>query len=178
MEIKSQSRFIRITPRKARLVASAIRHLPLDRALATLDRLPKRAASFIKQTIESGIANAENNAKVSKNRLYIKQLTVDEGPRFKRWRAAARGVAHPYQKQTSHITVILDEIAGSKPAVTGKKSVVQKAEPKEADKKPEKKVVAAKKVYQEKIGKETKQEMRSQQFQKKGPVTRKVIGGK
>ncbi|KKR72683.1 50S ribosomal protein L22 [Candidatus Roizmanbacteria bacterium RIFCSPLOWO2_01_FULL_40_14] len=190
MEIKSQSNYIRITPRKARLVASAVRHLPLERALITLERLPKRAAFFIKKTIESGIANAENNAKLSKDRLYIKQLTVDEGPRFKRWRAASRGTAHQYQKQTSHITVILDEmkeskvkIKNEKPARIATQSVagglkVEKITPKEEPKKGEKKIVEVKKGYREKIGMESKQRMKSNQYQKKATVTRKVIGGK
>ncbi|MCR4264055.1 MAG: 50S ribosomal protein L22 [Candidatus Roizmanbacteria bacterium] len=182
MEIKSQSNYIRITPKKARLVASAIRHLPLERALTTLERLPKRAAVFIKKTIESGIANAENNAKISKDRLYIKQLTVDEGPRFKRWRAASRGTAHQYQKQTSHITVILDELKGVQGNVSKKVTDVKKSkEPVVTDKikvaEETSMTVSPKKGYQEKIGKETKQ-MRSNQYQKKATVTRKVIGGK
>lgn len=178
MEIKSQSNYIRITPRKARLVAAAVRHLPLERALVTLDRLPKRAAFYIKRTLESGIANAENNAKLSRERLYIKQLTVDEGPRFKRWRAAARGSAHPYQKQTSHITVILDEMQESKLKMKNEKVKVDMLTPKKELKKEEKKTVETKKGYQEKIGKERSQEMKTQQYQKKGTVTRKVIGGK
>src|SRR3989344_9624612 len=128
MEITAQHKYARITPRKARLIASSVKHLPLELALTTLGQLHKRAGYYIKKTIESGIANAENNAKLSRERLFIKKLMIDEGPRFKRWRAASRGMAHPYAKNTCHITVILDEIKDEDLLVINKKQTAKKTQ--------------------------------------------------
>ena len=175
MEIKSQSRFMRVTPRKARLVAGAIRNMSLDRALVTLDQLHKRAGFYIKKTIESGIANAENNVKLSRDRLYIKKLSIDEGPRFKRWRAVSRGTAHPYAKNTSHITVILGEMKQEtrEQRSQGLKDLtVQKGK----DAKKQVRQELKKKDYQTKIEKGKQQEMHSQKQTKKGVTTRKILG--
>lgn len=179
MEIRSQSKYVRTTPRKARLIARSIRHLPLDKALTTLDRLNKKAALLIKKTIESGIANAENNAKVSRDSLDIKALYIDEGPRFKRWRAASRGMAHAYSKNTSHITVILASDENKSKAETtkkGKKTETKKDDKlkQSAEKKPQKQPLGTGKKYDTKMKDE--QQMKSQKQTTKGVTPRKVIG--
>lgn len=177
MEIKSQSRFVRITPRKARLVADAIHNMPLDRALATLDKLHKRAGTYIKKTIESGIANAQQ-ANLSRNHLTIKRMYIDEGPRFKRWRAVSRGMAHPYQKKTSHITVILEEVKNRLSPVkpsdsTRKVSTVRGKSKGQPDKRAADKSARR---FQTKMDKKDEKTL-SSQHTRKGILTRKVIGG-
>ena len=163
---------MRITPRKARLVAGAIRNMSLTMALTTLDKLHKQAGNSIKKTIESGIANAEKNASLSRDMLYIKTLAIDEGPRFKRFRAASRGTAHPYQKQTCHITVILDtKEPVEKTAQKQKKTPVHKKETVPVSEKE-----AKKKDYQARMEKGTQKEMKSQRQTTKGITTRKILG--
>jgi len=107
MEIIAQSRFVRVAPRKARLVADLVKQLPLVRAQATLRFLGKRAASPIGKTLNSAVANALNTKNAREEDLYIKAIKVDEGPAFKRFHAVSRGMAHGYKKRTSHITVVL-----------------------------------------------------------------------
>lgn len=108
MEIIAESKFVRISPRKVRLVAAAISDLPIKDALAQLVFIKKRAALPILKVLKSAVANAVNNAKVSEDRLHIKSIVVNEGSRLKRFRAAARGHTRPYLKRSSHIRVVLE----------------------------------------------------------------------
>jgi len=112
MEIKASLRYLRMAPRKVRLVADLIRGMDVDRAKTELLFSKKRAAKPLLKLLNSAIANAKNNFNIPEERIknfYIKRITVDEGPKLKRWMPVARGIAHQIQKKTSHISLVLDE---------------------------------------------------------------------
>ncbi len=109
MEAKAVGRFIRVAPRKARLVADAIRGKHVSDALAILRFTPNFAARYIEKIVKSAIANAENNYHMDGEALKVSKAFVDQGPSMKRLRAAPMGRAHRILKRTSHITVVLEE---------------------------------------------------------------------
>ena len=109
MEVKAITRYVRIAPRKARLVTELIKGKPVEEALTILRFVPKKAARLVDKTLRSAVANAEQNPNIDVDTLYIKRIFVDGGPTMKRWRARAMGRATKIIKRTSHITVILDE---------------------------------------------------------------------
>ena len=107
MQIKAESKFIRTSPRKLRLVTDLIRPLSLDEALTTLTHLRKRAAQPLLKTLKQAQANAVNNHNLPKTSLSIHSIEINQGPTYKRWQPVSRGRAHSIQKKTSHIKVIL-----------------------------------------------------------------------
>ncbi len=109
MEVRAVTRYVRISPRKARLVTELIKGKPVEEALTILRFVPKKAARLVDKTLRSAVANAEQNPNIDVDTLYIKRIFVDGGPTMKRWRARAMGRATKIIKRTSHITVILDE---------------------------------------------------------------------
>ena len=109
MEITAQLKTYRQSPRKVRLVTSALRGLDTEKALQQLKFMGTRAATPLAKLIKSAIANAEHNFAIQKDNLFIKTVTVDDGPTLKRWRARAFGRAAAIKKRTSHITLVLDE---------------------------------------------------------------------
>ena len=109
METKSIARYVRISPRKARLVVDLVRGQDVETALDTLALTRKKAALIVTKTLKSAIANAEDTQNVDVDRLYVKRVFVDEGPTWGRWRPRAQGRATPIRKRTSHITVVVDE---------------------------------------------------------------------
>jgi len=109
MEVKAQANFIKIAPRKTRLVVNLVRGLDVSEALLQLRFVQKAATMPVKKLLESAVANAEHNFELDKNNLFIKEIKVDEGPTAKRWRPRAFGRATPIMKRTSHISVILAE---------------------------------------------------------------------
>lgn len=109
MEVKAQARFIRIAPRKARVVMDLIRGKDVEEALSILRFTPKRASGIIEKVVNSAIANAEHNYELNRDDLYIDQGYVDEGPTLRRFRPRAMGRATRIDKRTSHITVVLRE---------------------------------------------------------------------
>lgn len=109
MEVKAITRYVRIAPRKARLVTELIKGKPVEEALTILRFVPKKAARLVDKTLRSAVANAEQNPNIDVDTLYIKGIFVDGGPTMKRWRPRAMGRATKIIKRTSHITVILDE---------------------------------------------------------------------
>jgi len=110
-EIKAKLNYYRVAPRKARLVADLVRGKKVDEALAQLMFLSKRSAPAIAKLLRSALSNAKNNYKIDaeKTDLYIKEIKVDEGPSYKRWKPVWRGMAHPFKRRTSHITVVLSD---------------------------------------------------------------------
>ncbi len=106
--MKAILRQIRISPKKANLIASLVRGKKVSEAIDTLSFTPKKAAPIIKKLLESAAANAENNFKQSKESLMIKEIIVTEGPTYKRRVEISKGRAHPILKRTSHITVKLE----------------------------------------------------------------------
>ncbi|MBW2721446.1 MAG: 50S ribosomal protein L22, partial [Deltaproteobacteria bacterium] len=108
MEAKAVTRYVRISPRKARLVTELIKGKPVEEALTILRFVPKKAARLVDKTLRSALANAEQNPNIDVDTLYIKRIFVDGGPTMKRWRARAMGRANKIIKRSSHITVVLD----------------------------------------------------------------------
>jgi large subunit ribosomal protein L22 len=108
MEVTAKARFIRMSPRKVRLVADLVRGLDVTDALAQLKFVRKAAVRPVTKLIESAVANATHNHQLDASSLYIKMIAVDDGPTLKRWRARAHGRAASIHKRTSHISVILD----------------------------------------------------------------------
>ena len=102
-------KYLKISPRKARLVADLIKGLSTNEAEAQLLILPNRASGPILKLLRSAIANAKNNQKLNPDRLWIKDIRVDIGPRQKRWRTRARGSSSMIEKKSSHITLLLAE---------------------------------------------------------------------
>lgn len=109
MQVSARLSFIRITPRKARLVADQIRGQAVDRALEILSFSPKKAAGIIKKVLESAIANAEHNEGADIDELKVEKIFVDDGPTHRRFRARAKGRAARIMKRTSHITVVVSD---------------------------------------------------------------------
>lgn len=114
MEIKAQLNYLNIAPRKVRLVADLVRNMDAKEAKTQLKFMPKRTAGPLLKLLNSAIANAKNNFNLEKDVLYIKKLTINQGPPFKRWRAGSRGKANPITKRTSHINLVLDIKSGAK----------------------------------------------------------------
>ena len=105
--IRASSRYVRVAPRKARLVADQVRGLHIDKARALLQFSPRGAAQDIRKLIDSAAANAENNHELIADEMRVAEITVDEGPTLKRYRPRALGRATPIHKRTSHIAVAL-----------------------------------------------------------------------
>lgn len=121
MQSTSTLRYLRIAPRKVRLVADLIKGKNVAEAKAILKYATKGAAEPLQKTLQSAIAGATHNLQLQEGNLYVSKVTVSEGPKLKRYRPRARGRAYPIQKKTSHITVIVDEIAPSAEASVQKK---------------------------------------------------------
>jgi ribosomal protein L22 len=105
--VRASSRYVRVAPRKARLVADQVRGLQIDRARALLQFSPRGAAHDIAKLIESAASNAENNHDLVADEMRVAEITVDEGPTLRRFRPRALGRATPINKRTSHIAVAL-----------------------------------------------------------------------
>jgi large subunit ribosomal protein L22 len=108
-EVKAIARWVRMSPRKARLVTEHIRGRSVPEARTVLAFTPRAAAREIEKVLRSAVANAEANHNLAGDDLIVKAAYVDEGPVMKRWRARARGRAVRVRKPTCHITVLLAE---------------------------------------------------------------------
>ncbi len=109
MEARAILRFIRVSPRRVRLVVDQIRGKEVETALDILKFTPKRSAAIVAKVLKSAIANAENTQNVDVDRLYVKRALVDEGGMWKRFMPRAMGRATRVRKRLSHITVVIDE---------------------------------------------------------------------
>jgi large subunit ribosomal protein L22 len=105
--VNARARYVRVAPRKARLIADQVRGLPLEDAQTLLRFSPRSAAQDIAKLINSAAANAENNHDLFPDELLIKDIRVDEGPTLRRYRPRALGRATRINKRTSHIQVAL-----------------------------------------------------------------------
>ncbi len=108
MEATAKATYIRIAPRKVKIVLDLIRNRPTDEAIAILKHTPKAACEPLEKLLKSAIANAENK-NMDVTRLYISECSVDQGPTLKRIRPRARGSANRINKKTSHINLVLKE---------------------------------------------------------------------
>ena len=105
--VRASARYVRVAPRKARLVADQVRGLSVPEARTLLDFSTRGAARDIGALIASAASNAEANHELVADDLRITEINVVEGPTLKRWRARARGRATRVQKRTSHVSVSL-----------------------------------------------------------------------
>jgi len=110
--MKAVAKFVRIAPRKARLVADEVRGKSVPEAVTILQFTNKRAAGIVGDGIKSAAANAEHNDDADVGALFVRDVRVDEGPTIKRFRARAMGRATMIRKRTSHISVVLGAPAG------------------------------------------------------------------
>jgi large subunit ribosomal protein L22 len=109
MLVRSTTKYARISPKKARHVVREIQGLPVSDALDALKYTPKKSARLIFKTLESAIANAENNHELSADELIVKEAVVGEGPTLKRFKPRARGSAGAIRKRQSHIFITLTD---------------------------------------------------------------------
>ena len=109
MEAKAVAKYIRIAPRKVRVVMNLIRGKNVADAFAILKFTPKVGADVIEKVLKSAVANAENNFDMNVDKLYISSAYVDQGPTLKRIHPRSRGQAFSIFKRTSHVTVVVAE---------------------------------------------------------------------
>ena len=108
--VNAKARYVRIAPRKARLIADQVRGMHIEQARALLEFSPRGAAHPIQKLINSAAANAENNHDLIGDEMRVASITVDEGPTLRRFRPRAMGRATPINKRTSHIAVALTPV--------------------------------------------------------------------
>ena len=108
-ESKATAKFVRVSPRKTRLVARNVKGMPVEAAMNLLRFTPNKPAGVILGVVRSALANAEHNASMDVDALVVKEILVNEGPTWKRFMPRAQGRATNIHKRTSHITVILAE---------------------------------------------------------------------
>lgn len=120
MLIKAEQKYIRISPRKMRLVVNAIKNLSPGQAVEQLKFVNKSAAIPLLKTIKQAIANGVNNFKLNKEDLKFAKIEILKGATYKRWQPVSRGRAHSILKRTSHIRVVL-KTKNQKPKIKNKK---------------------------------------------------------
>jgi large subunit ribosomal protein L22 len=102
---RSVSKYIRIPPRKARLIADMIRGKKVEEATVQLMCCPQKAGRLLRKTLDSAVANAESRFNVQRRDLTITEVRVDAGPVIKRAKSKSRGGRVPVMKRTSHFTI-------------------------------------------------------------------------
>ncbi|MEO8065361.1 MAG: 50S ribosomal protein L22 [Candidatus Doudnabacteria bacterium] len=156
IEVKAFARYIHVSPQKLRLVANLIRQTPVDTALEQLRFSSKNAAEPLAKAINSAVANAVHNFEMKKENLYVKAVTIDQGPVFKSYAPRAQGRAFVERKRTSHINVVLGirertnkktrSIFAIRPKLTADEKINKEAEHKAGIVEPKAGEVAANKV--------------------------------
>jgi len=116
-EVRAEAKYVRMSPRKARLVAEHIRGRSVPEARAGPAVTSREAAQVLQKVLQSAVSNAESNHGIAEERLYVKAAYADSGPVMKRWRARARGRVARIRKRTCHITVLLAELPPAAPTV-------------------------------------------------------------
>jgi large subunit ribosomal protein L22 len=112
MEVKAKLSNLRTAPKKTRKVADLVRGKNAEEAVSILSFTINKSARPILKLLNSALASAKNNFKLDESKLFISKITVDEGPKLKRWHPMSRGRAYSITKRTSHIILTLDEIKG------------------------------------------------------------------
>lgn len=109
MGARAIARYVRIAPRKVRIVIDLIRGKKIDDAFAILKHTPKVGAEVISKVLKSAVANAEHNYEMDRDTLVVKEAFVDQGPTLKRIHPRSRGQAFKILKRSSHVTVVVGE---------------------------------------------------------------------
>jgi large subunit ribosomal protein L22 len=125
MQITASATNVRMSPRKLRLIADMVRVMTPDKAVTALKYTRKRAAAPLAKVIKQAVANAVNNFKVNKSELKFKTVEINGGPVYKRFQPVSRGRAHSIKKRTSHIKVVLENVAKKVEKKAVKKEVKQ-----------------------------------------------------
>jgi large subunit ribosomal protein L22 len=134
MEVKSTSKFVRLSPKKARDVAREIQGLPVSSALDILNFTPKKAAQLIGKTLKTAIADADNNFGLDTSTLVIKEAVIGAAPTLRRFKPRAKGSAGPILRRSSHISITLTGSAPEKKKKAARKPAAEtKAETPAAD---------------------------------------------
>jgi len=120
-QAKAHARYIRIAPRKVRLVIDLIRGKAVGEAISILRHTPKAASPVVEKLLNSAVANAEHNYSMDPNKLFISEAYVNPGPILKRFLPRSHGRASRINKRTSHITLVVSEKVESGKAESGKK---------------------------------------------------------
>ena len=147
MQVQARSKYLKISAKKMRLVAVAIKGMDVSYALDYLKFFPHKASPLISKTLHSAIANAEHNFNLDSHNLFIKKIFADQGTMLKRWRARAFGRATPIHKKSSHLTIILEEKVPSKQQTKSKNDKL---------KEPSIKDISSKETVKQESKKETK----------------------
>jgi large subunit ribosomal protein L22 len=113
-QIKAKLNHLKIPPRKVRLLADVIRGLPVQEAEAKLMLSPRRPKDALLKLLRSAVSNAKNNRKLAVEKLFIKEIRVDQGPKSKRWTPRSRGSAAMLEKKTSHVNLVLGVFENAK----------------------------------------------------------------
>lgn len=122
MSVIAVAKGVRMSPRKVQTVASLVKGCKVEDALVILEHTPRFAADAIRRVIRSAQANAEHNHNLKPGTLYITEISVQSGPRMKRFMPVARGSANKFQHKTSHIRVVVDgELRTPKKEASAKK---------------------------------------------------------
>ena len=145
-EVRAQAKYVRMSPRKARLVAEHIRGRSVPEARAVLAFTSREAAGALEKVLQSAVSNAESNHGIAEDRLYVKATYVDGGPVLKRWRARARGRVARIRKRTCHITVMLAETSVAPAAAKPDPAKTEQAETPKPKRAGTKKAATAKKT--------------------------------
>jgi len=109
VEVRARAKFIRTSPRKARMVTELIKGKGVGEALNILAFTKKAPAKIVTKLLKSAVANADQMKNIDVDTLFVKQITVDQGPTMKRYRPRAMGRATMIRRRMSHITVVLEE---------------------------------------------------------------------
>jgi large subunit ribosomal protein L22 len=109
MEVTAVTKYVRVSPSKARDLIQQLRGKPVAVAMGVTGLSERKAARAICKTLKSAIANAEHNSKLSVDELMVKDVIIDQGPMFKRHWPRARGMVSPILRRTSHIKIVLTD---------------------------------------------------------------------
>jgi len=109
MDIVAKTRFVRISASKAVDLARAVRGLPVEQAVQKLSFSQRKGAVLMLKTLKSAVANAENNAKLSADKLYVREAAVEQGPAMKRFWPRSRGMVSPILRRMSHFRIVLTD---------------------------------------------------------------------
>lgn len=107
--VTATTKYIRQSPQKVRAIANQVRQMPLDKAVEYLNVSNKKAATPVRKTLQSAIANATNNHDLAINQLNLKSIEVNTGPTFRRPNYRARGRLDIVRKRNCHIKVVLEQ---------------------------------------------------------------------
>lgn len=155
MKIQAKLKNLRISPRKARIVTNLLKNMDVNEALIQIKYIVKKSSKPIEKLLKSAIANAENNFGLDKNNLYVYDVQVGEGVKFKRWLPRAFGRATPLIKRSCHIVITLAERVEGKNRKTKEQLEKERKEKMEAKEKMEEQIRKERELIEKK---ETKRE--------------------